>query len=97
MLPQVVECRPFAGLTVFFPGDDVLGRLVFRSATATGCVTRSARISRCRARTGESDSGSLAGHQDLLTTQRYMHLSVAAIEGGIRLLEPPTRSRNVEK
>ena len=31
----------------------------------------------------------LAGHQDLTTTQRYMHLSPAAIEGAIRLLEQP--------
>ena len=29
----------------------------------------------------------LAGHQDLITTQRYMHLSPAALEGAIRLLE----------
>ena len=29
----------------------------------------------------------LAGHQDLATTQRYMHLSPAAIESAIRLLE----------
>jgi site-specific recombinase XerD len=29
----------------------------------------------------------LAGHQDLLTTQRYMHLSPAALDGAIRLLE----------
>ena len=29
----------------------------------------------------------LAGHRDLSTTQRYMHLSPAAIEGAIRLLE----------
>ena len=29
----------------------------------------------------------LAGHQDLTTTQRYTHLSPAAIEGAIRLLE----------
>ena len=29
----------------------------------------------------------LAGHQDLTTTQRYMHLSPAAIEGAIRLLD----------
>ena len=27
--------------------------------------------------------------QDLITTQRYMHLSPAAIEGAIRLLEQP--------
>jgi hypothetical protein len=29
----------------------------------------------------------LAGHQHLSTTQRYMHLSPAAIEGAIRVLE----------
>lgn len=31
----------------------------------------------------------LAGHADLSTTQRYMHLSPAAIEGAIRLLDRP--------
>ena len=31
----------------------------------------------------------LAGHQDLVTTQRYMHLSPAAIESAIRLLDRP--------
>ena len=31
----------------------------------------------------------LAGHQNLSTTQRYMHLSPAAIEGAIRLLDQP--------
>jgi integrase len=34
----------------------------------------------------------LAGHQDLVTTQQYMHLSPAAIEGAIRLLEAPNTS-----
>jgi site-specific recombinase XerD len=29
----------------------------------------------------------LAGHQDLATTQRYMHLSPAAVDAAIRLLE----------
>src|SRR5437016_4155910 len=29
----------------------------------------------------------LAGHQDLGTTQRYMHLSPSAIDGAIRLLD----------
>ena len=32
----------------------------------------------------------LAGHQDLSTTQRYMHLSPAAIDAAIRLLETVT-------
>jgi integrase len=31
----------------------------------------------------------LAGHEDLQTTQRYMHLSPAALDGAIRLLEQP--------
>ena len=34
----------------------------------------------------------LAGHKNLSTTQRYMHLRPAALEGGIRLLDhPPLR------
>ena len=31
----------------------------------------------------------LAGHKDLSTTQRYMHLSPAALDSAIRLLETP--------
>jgi len=31
----------------------------------------------------------LAGHEDLSTTQRYMHLSPAALESAIRLLDNP--------
>ena len=31
----------------------------------------------------------LAGHQDLSTTQRYMHLSPAALDAAIRLLDSP--------
>jgi hypothetical protein len=31
----------------------------------------------------------LAGHKDLITTQRYMHLSPAALDSAIRLLESP--------
>jgi site-specific recombinase XerD len=29
----------------------------------------------------------LAGHKDLMTTQRYMHLSPAAVRGAIDLLD----------
>ena len=32
----------------------------------------------------------LAGHANITTTQRYMHLSPAAIEGAIRLLDQPS-------
>ncbi len=32
----------------------------------------------------------LAGHSNLSTTQRYMHLSPAAVEGAVRLLEQPS-------
>jgi len=32
----------------------------------------------------------LAGHKDLTTSQRYMHLSPAAVEAAIRLLEDPS-------
>jgi site-specific recombinase XerD len=31
----------------------------------------------------------LAGHQELSMTQRYMHLSPAALDAAIRLLDPP--------
>jgi integrase len=34
----------------------------------------------------------LAGHQDLGTTQRYMHLSPAALDAAIRLLEAGTET-----
>jgi hypothetical protein len=38
----------------------------------------------------------LAGHVDLKTTQRYMHLSPAALEGAIRLLETGGRGEILE-
>jgi len=41
----------------------------------------------------------LAGHQDLTTTQRYMHLTPAAVDSAIRLLDasgvPPVRGNMV--
>ena len=39
----------------------------------------------------------LAGHQDLTTTLRYMHLSPAAIEAAIRLLDQPAIGEILEK
>ena len=42
----------------------------------------------------------LAGHKDLLMTQRYMHLSPAALESAVQLLDsagiPPRRGDDVE-
>jgi integrase len=35
----------------------------------------------------------LAGHQDLTTTQRYMHLSPAALEQAIQLLDRPSSAQ----
>jgi site-specific recombinase XerD len=37
----------------------------------------------------------LAGHQDLATTQQYMHLSPAALDAAIRLLETGTDTSRV--
>jgi hypothetical protein len=37
--------------------------------------------------TGSAEFPDSTGHQDLTTTQPYMHLSPAAIEGAIRLLD----------
>jgi site-specific recombinase XerD len=38
----------------------------------------------------------LAGHTDLTTTQRYMHLSPAALDSAIRLLDSPVRGEILE-
>jgi len=37
----------------------------------------------------------LAGHKHLSTSQRYMHLSPAAIESAIRLLDDPSPRREL--
>jgi integrase len=39
----------------------------------------------------------LAGHKDLSMTQRYMHLSPAALDAAIRLLEQPSGSTQVNR
>ena len=36
----------------------------------------------------------LAGHKDLATSQRYMHLTPAVVEAAIRLLEQPAPGSN---
>jgi Phage integrase family len=77
--------------------QDIVGESVRRAARKAGipvsgahrlrhtfCSHLSMRGAPARAIQG------LAGHQDLITTQRYMHLSPAAIEGGIQLLEQPS-------
>jgi site-specific recombinase XerD len=39
----------------------------------------------------------LAGHADLSMTQRYMHLSPAALDAAIRLLEEPVGPAEVKR
>jgi site-specific recombinase XerD len=38
----------------------------------------------------------LAGHADLTMTQRYMHLSPAAPDAAIKLLDEPRRERGLD-
>lgn len=42
------------------------------------------------------ERGELAGHQDLMTTQRYMHLSPAALDSAIRLLDASGMPQGLE-
>jgi len=61
------------------PGVHILLRHTFCSHPAIqGCPARAIQ--------------ELAGHSDLTTTQRYMHLSPSPIEEGIRFLETRHRS-----
>jgi integrase len=55
---------------------------------STSCVIRSARTWQCVARPAKAIQ-ELAGHADLTMTQRYMHLSPAALDAAIRLLDRP--------
>ena len=54
-----------------------------------GCIDPAHLLfaSRDAGRACAGDSGEPAAHRDLSTTQRYMHLSPAAIQGAIRLLD----------
>ena len=38
----------------------------------------------------------LAGHADLTMAQRYMHLSPAALDAAIKLLDEPWRERRLD-
>jgi len=66
------------------------GGQVWRTMAYTSCVIRSARILRCRAHQ-RGRFRELAGHKELSMTQRYMHLSPAALDAAIGLLDFPQR------
>ena len=68
-----------------------------KSATAKYRVRATSTNLRCAARRF-GPFQELAGHADLSTTMRYMHLSPASLNQAIRLLEqrPPLRGENGE-
>ena len=68
--------------------DGRAGEEGWRRPGCIGCATRSVRTWRCGGGPARAIQD-LAGHQDLATTQRDMHLSPAAIESAIRLLDGP--------
>jgi integrase len=89
--PRVVCQRDGSPLTHNMVADAVR-RSARRAQLTTSGVHRlrhsfCSRLAMCGAPTRAIQE--LAGHQDLVTTQRYMHLSPAAIDGAIRLLESP--------
>ena len=55
---------------------------------STSCVTRSVRTLAMRGAPARSIQ-ELVGHADLTMTQRYMHLSPAALDAAVRLLDRP--------
>jgi hypothetical protein len=66
--------------------SSVLSSASYRGARRrTSFATRSARISRCAGRQAKAIQ-ELAGYADLTTTMRYMHLSSAARQDAIALL-----------
>jgi hypothetical protein len=60
------------------------------SASNTNCPATTARGPEFHERAPVRSIQELAGHSDLKTTQRYMHLTPAALEGAIRLLNQPS-------
>src|SRR5262249_20917711 len=81
--PQVCcDCVEYADCRVIWP------RPSFRTRRRhTFCSHLAMRAAPARA------IQELAGHQNLTTTQRYMHLSPAALDSAIRLLDHPDRDR----
>lgn len=88
--------------TRFEAGQAALGsgrgedRILSESTQGTGTgpfATRCLSLGRDASDSGIQQRGSpiqeLAGHVSLSTTQRYMHMSPAAIESAIRLLDRP--------
>jgi integrase len=78
-------------------GQRLVQGLVLRAARSAGLrnvgvhVLRHTFCSHLAMRGGAARAiQELAGHRDLVTTQRYMHLSPAAVEGAIRLLDQRT-------
>ena len=72
--PRAAVSRPGAAREERRPSAETL--VLFPSRDARGARPRDSGVSR-----------ELAGHEDLTTTQRYMHLSPAAIQGAIQLLD----------
>jgi len=72
---------------------DAQGRARSRSQAAARGTARLATdvpLAPLDARRARASGAETAGHRDLGTTQRYLHLSPLAIEAAIRLLELPT-------
>lgn len=57
--------------------------------TRLAAALREFRHLRSRRELCRADGSSLSAHKDLITTQRYMHLSPAALDSAIRLLDSP--------
>jgi hypothetical protein len=89
--PRVLCLEDGSPLTQDIVGEHVRkGRTTggFQRAERIGCVIRSVHSWQCGVRR-HGQFRSWRDIQDLTTTQQYMHLSPAAVENAIRLLEQP--------